>query len=176
MTCGAPLPAAWRGPTRSTALYALLLANAVLPGPAKAQIPDGRIGEIVQPATGAGRAIYAPLERPMILPRFLGRWAVRAGRCVGQPYTDRLELDPGLAIIAGRTLPLQTVLVETAQQDRAAPPPRAEDYAYASDLLVVFNQAGRNGVRYIHFKIVGLDGRLIVEEVGKPRRAYVRCA
>lgn len=178
MTFRAPLPTAWRGSTSSAALCALFLAHVLAPGSAQAQaqIPEDRIGDIVQPATGAGRAVYAPLARPMILPRFLGRWAVRPGRCVGQPYTDRLQMDPGLAIIAGRTLPVQTVLVETAQQGRAAPPPNAEDHGYASDLLIVFDQAGRTGVRYIHFKIVGLDGRLIVEEVGQPRRAYVRCA
>jgi len=141
------------------------------------QTSEGKIGEIVQPATGAGRAVYAPLDQAVILPRFLGRWAMRSGKCIGQKYTDRMELDQNLAILAGRTFTVRAALVEAAPQTTAddAQSPRAGDYANANDLLVGFDQTGNDDLRYIHFRFARASGRLIVEEVGKPRRAYVRC-
>lgn len=160
------------------AISVLMIATTALPRSGEAQTHEDKIGEIVQPATGAGRAVYAPLDQAVILPRFLGRWAVRSGRCIGQKYTDRMELDPNLAILAGRTFVVQTALVEAASQGTAddVQPPRAGDYADAGDLLVGFDQPGGDGPRYIHFRFAGGSGRLLVEEVGKPRRAYVRCS
>ncbi|MBN9549279.1 MAG: hypothetical protein J0H31_10470 [Alphaproteobacteria bacterium] len=160
------------------AASALMVAAILLPPGSQAQTPEGGIGEIVQPATGAGRAIYAPLDQAVILPRFLGRWAVRSGKCVGQKYTDRMELSQRLAILAGRSLTVQAALVEAGPQGGAddGPSPRADDYADADDLLVGFDQPDGDGPRYIHFRFEGEGGRLIVEEVGKPRRAYVRCS
>lgn len=178
MTCNAA--AAERSQRQSIllAISALIITTVVLPCSGKAQTPEGKIGEIVQPATGTGRAVYAPLDQAVILPRFLGRWAVRSGKCVGQRYTDRMELDQNLAILAGHTFTVQTALVEAGPQSAAneVHAPRADDYADAGDLLVGFDRPGPDGPRYIHFRFAHGSGRLIVEEVGKPRRAYVRCS
>lgn len=160
------------------AISALIIATTVRPCNAEVLTPEGKIGEIVQPATGAGRAVYAPLDPAVILPRFLGRWAVRSGKCVGQKYMDRMELDQNLAILAGHTFTVQAALVEAGAQRaaNAARVPRAGDYANAGDLLVGFDRPGPDGPRYIHFRFARGSGRLIVEEVGKPRRAFVRCS
>ena len=160
------------------AISALIIVTTVRPCNAEVLTPEGKIGEIVQPATGTGRAVYAPLDQAVILPRFLGRWAVRSGKCVGQRYTDRIELDQNLAILAGHTFTVRTALVEAGAQSTAneGQALRAGEYANASDLLVGFDLPGPDGPRYIHFRFARGSGRLIVEEVGKPRRAYVRCS
>lgn len=164
-----------RGPR--AALPAILLISVALAGVAYAQPPDERPGEIVRPATGAGRAVYAPLDQAWIPSRLQGRWAARPGRCVGQLYTDRMELGPQLAIVDGRTLAIHTVLAEAGAQAPApgGGPPHANDLATMSDVLVAFDQSGRPEPRHIHFRLARAGDRLIVEEVGKPRRAYVRC-
>jgi hypothetical protein len=89
-----------------------------------------------------------------------------------------MELDQNLAILAGHTFTVQTALVEAGPQSAAneVHAPRADDYADAGDLLVGFDRPGPDGPRYIHFRFAHGSGRLIVEEVGKPRRAYVRCS
>ncbi|MBN9032651.1 MAG: hypothetical protein BGO05_12410 [Rhizobiales bacterium 63-7] len=178
MNCNTTIPKQSQRRGILLAISALIITTVVFPCSGKAQTPEGKIGEIVQPATGTGRAVYAPLDQAVILPRFLGRWAVLSGKCVGQRYTDRMELDQNLAILAGRTLTVQTALVEADPQSTAneAQPPRAGDYADADDLLVGFDRPGPDGPRYIHFRFARGSGRLIVEEVGKPRRAYVRCS
>lgn len=136
------------------------------------------IGEIVQPATGTDRAVYAPLDRPVILPRFLGNWAARAGKCIGQSYKNRMGLRPDLAIIAGQALTVREAYVDPGlPRDRAGDGPlRAADHANAQDMLIRAIRSGEEDARAIHLRFSSRSGRLIVEEVGKPRRAYVRCS
>lgn len=157
-----------RGRGFAAATAAITLLFIALPQGVTAQTRREKIGEIVQPATGAGRAVYAPLDHATILPRFLGRWAARSGKCVGQKYWDRMELDLSLGILSGRALRVRTALVETDPQgagDDASP--RAADYANADDLLVGFAPPDSETLRYVHFHLVDRGARLIVEEVGR---------
>ncbi len=156
---------------KTATAFALLLFPVASPA-------DDRVGEIVRPATGTGRAVYETLDLPVILPHFLGTWAVKPGRCIGQKSRDRMELQQGLGIIMGHALSVETVLVDAGGQDEgeSGQRPRASDFADARDLLVGFNNDGAEELRYIHFRFASGNTRLIVEEVGKPRRAYVRCS
>lgn len=144
---------------------------------AKPDAQDG-VGQIVQPATGTDRAVYAPLDRPVILPRFLGNWATRPGKCIGQSYKNRMGLRPDLAIIAGQALTVREAYVDAGPpRDRAGDEPLpVDDYANARDMLIRVVRSGEDTSRAIHFQFSSSSGRLIVEEVGKPRRAYVRCS
>ncbi|MDX8356865.1 hypothetical protein [Sphingopyxis terrae] len=159
-------------------MSAIILCVAMpLSASAKPGAQDG-VGEIVQPATGTDRAVYAPIAPSAILPHFLGDWATRSGNCVGQSYKNRMGLKPDLAIIAGEALTVRTVYVDTGtshDRDDDAPP-RAADYADARDMLASLVRPGSEAVHFVHFRFSEASGRLIVEEVGKPRRAYVRCS
>ena len=167
-----------RGALAGIGLSAILLCVAMpLSASAKPGAQDG-VGEIVQPATGTDRAVYAPIAPSAILPHFLGDWATRSGNCVGQSYKNRMGLKPDLAIIAGEALTVRTVYVDTGtshDRDDDAPP-RAADYADARDMLASLVRPGSEAVHFVHFRFSEASGRLIVEEVGKPRRAYVRCS
>lgn len=162
-------------PTRIGALIgAILLSSSVFPVQSEAQ---DRIGEIVQPSTGADRAVYVPMDQAVILPRFLGKWATSSGKCRSRDSADRMELQQRLAVLGSSRLPVRAALVEVDPQgaDDDSQPPRAQDYANAEDILVRFGRPG-SGPRHIHFRFVKGGPRLIVEEVGKPRRAYIRCS
>ena len=161
----------------TTASAMLLGGNA----PARTRAtPDARdrVGEIVQPATGTDRAVYVPIEPHVILPRFLGTWATRGGKCIGQNYANRMELRADLAIIAGHALTVKKVFAE-GNQDRNEREElgfeRAQGHAGDGDMLVGLLRSGEAEMRHIHFWFSYRTGRLILEEVGKPRRAYVRC-
>lgn len=156
---------------------ALLCAGMVQPALARPAAQEG-IGEIVLPATGTDRAVYAPLDRPVILPSFVGNWATRPGRCVGQSYKNRMGLRPDLAIIAGQALTVRVTYVEAGPpRDRAGDQPLpAASHAKSRDMLVSLVRSGEDTIRNVHFRFSDTSGRLIVEEVGKPRRAYVRCS
>ena len=138
---------------------------------------DG-VGEIVRPATGTDRAVYAPIDRPIILPPFLGTWAVRSGKCIGQSYRDRMELHTDLAIVAGEAFTVQGTYVDAGPpHDRAGDEPlRSADYSNTRDMLVGLVRSGEEDTRFVHFRFSDRSGKLLVEEVGKPRRAFVRCA
>lgn len=156
---------------------ALLCAGMAQPAIARPAAQEG-IGEIVLPATGTDRAVYAPLDRPVILPSFVGNWATRPGRCVGQSYKNRMGLRPDLAIIAGQALTVRVTYVEAGPpRDRAGDQPLpAASHAKSRDMLVSLVRSGEDTIRNVHFRFSNTSGRLIVEEVGKPRRAYVRCS
>lgn len=144
---------------------------------AKPDAQDG-VGQIVQPATGTDRAVYVPIEPHVILPRFLGTWATRGGKCIGQNYTNRMELRADLAIIAGHALTVKEVSAEGSQERDEREElgfERAQDHAGAGDMVVGLLRSGETEMRHIHFWFSSRTGRLILEEVGKPRRAYVRC-
>ncbi|MFC0590133.1 hypothetical protein ACFFF7_11965 [Novosphingobium aquiterrae] len=155
-------------------IVAILLSSIAWVGKSGAQ---DRIGEIVQPASGTGRAVYAALDQAVILPRFLGKWAIDRDSCRRRESAGHIELQQRLAIMGKSRLAVQAALVEidpdSAGDDGKSP--RARDYANADDILVRFGQQGREP-RYIHFRFGYGGARLIVEEVGQPRRAYVRCA
>lgn len=142
----------------------------------KLDIQEG-IGQIVQPATGTDRAVYTPLDRPVILPQFFGTWAAKAGKCLPQSYKNRMELRSDLAIIAGHSFTVRTVYVDAGPpNDREGDIPLpAASYADARDMLVELARAGDGAPRIIHFHFSDRSGRLILEEVGKARTAYVRC-
>lgn len=159
-------------------LSALLLCGlAPIAGAAKPDTQDG-VGEIVRPATGTDRAVYAPIDRPIILPPFLGTWAVRSGKCIGQSYRDRMELHTDLAIVAGEAFTVQATYVDVGPPyDRAGDEPlRSADYSNRRDMLVGLLRSGEEDTRFVHFRFSDRSGKLLVEEVGKPRRAFVRCA
>ncbi|MBD3728368.1 MAG: hypothetical protein IE933_01550 [Sphingomonadales bacterium] len=170
---------AHRTPVRLSAIgIAALLLCAGSPPPASQLDAQEGIGQIVEPATGTDRAVFAPLDRPAILPRFLGDWAARSGKCIGQSYKDRMGLTPDMAIVAGHALIVGAVYVDAgAPRDRAGDEPLlSPDFADAQEMLVSFTRAGEEETRFIHFEFSRKSGRLIVEEVGQPRRAYVRCS
>jgi hypothetical protein len=172
----ARLPAPYR--LLGIGLSALLLCGgAPQSSGARLNAQDG-VGQIVQPATGTDRAVYAPFDRPVILPRFLGNWATRPGKCIGQSYRNRMGLRSDLAIIAGQALVVREAYVDAGPpRDRAGDDPlRAADYANAQDMLIRVIRSGEEDTRAIHLLFSGRSGRLIVEEVGKPRSAYVRCS
>lgn len=161
----------------TTASAMLLGGNAPARTRATLDVRD-RVGEIVQSATGTDRAVYVPIEPHVILPRFLGTWATRGGKCIGQNYTNRMELRPNLAIIAGHALAVQEAFAEGGSErdegdDLGAE--RAQDHAGTGDMVVGLLRSGETEMRHIHFWFSYSTGRLILEEVGKPRRAYVRC-
>lgn len=138
-----------------------------------------RIGEIVQPVTGTDRAVYVPLNPPVILPRFIGNWATHASTCVKQPYTNRMELRPDIAIIAGHVFTVQEAFAEsgpTRDEGDNLGTARAESHADADDMVVGLRRSEKDGMRHINFRFSHRTGRLILEEVGKPRRAYVHCS
>lgn len=137
-----------------------------------------RVGEIVQPATGTERAVYVPIAPPVILPRFIGTWATRGGKCIGQNYINRMELRSDLAIIAGHALTVKTAAVEGGRERDEGDDlgyEQAQNHAGAGDMVVGLLRSGETEMRHIHFWFSYRTGRLILEEVGKPRRAYVRC-
>ena len=144
---------------------------------AKPDAQDG-VGQIVQPATGTDRAVYVPIEPHVILPRFIGTWATRSGKCIGQHYTNRMELRTNLAIIAGHAFKVQDAFAEGGRERDEGDnlgAERAQDHAGAGDMVVGLLRSGETEMRHIHFWVSYRTGRLILEEVGKPRRAYVRC-
>lgn len=153
-----------------------LCGGALLSADAKPDLEG--VGQIVQPATGTDRAVYAPLDRPAILPRFLGNWATRPGKCIGQSYKNRMGLRPDVAIIAGQALTVREAYVDAGPpRDRAGDEPlHVEDYANVRDMLIRVARSGEETSRAIHFQFSSSSGLLIVEEVGKPRSAYVRCS
>lgn len=137
-----------------------------------------RVGEIVQPATGTDRAVYVPLTPTEILPHFIGTWATRGSKCIGQHYTHRMELRADLAVIAGHALTVQEVSAEGGQERDEGDDlgyERAQDHADADDMVVGLLRSGETDMRRIHLWFSYHTGRLILEEVGKPRKAYVRC-
>jgi len=155
----------------------LLCGNASAGARTTADAQD-RIGEIVQPATGTGRTVYVPLAPAGILPRFIGTWATRGGKCIGQHYTHRMELRADLAIIAGHALRVQETFTEGGPERDEGDDlgdERAQNHADADDMVVGLLRSGEPDMRHIHFWFSLRTGRLILEEVGKPRRAYVRC-
>lgn len=144
---------------------------------AKPDAQDG-VGQIVQPPTGTERAVYVPIDPHVILPRFIGTWATRGGKCLGQHYTNRMELRTNLAIIAGHALMVEKAFAEGGSERDEGDglgAERAQDHAGASDMVVGLLRSGETEMRHIHFWFSYRTGRLILEEVGKPRRAYVRC-
>lgn len=159
-------------------LSALLLCGGVPQSvSAKPDAQDG-VGQIVQPATGTERAVYVPIAPPVILPRFIGTWATRGGKCIGQNYTNRMELRADLAIIAGHALTVKTAAVEGGRERDEGDDlgyERAQNHAGVGDMVVGLLRSGETEMRHIHFWFSYRTGRLILEEVGKPRRAYVRC-
>lgn len=137
-----------------------------------------RIGAIVRPATGTGRAVYAPLDRPIILPRFRGAWAITRGQCVRQHYTNRMDLQRDVAIVAGHAYRVREAYVigrgSRNERDDGGYV-RAEDFLRAGDTILVLFRSGETTVRRVNLRFSSLSARLIFEEVGKPRRGYVRC-
>ena len=156
-------------------LAVVLLSGALLPHKSDAQ---DRVGEIVEPATGTGRAVYVRLDQAVILPRFLGHWAVRSGKCSAQKSTDRIDFQKRVVVLRGRRLAVQGALVEIDPQTSLDydPPARAVDQANTDDFLVDFGRPGNDDGPYVHFRIAPSGTRLIVEEAGKPQRIYVRCS
>ena len=158
-------------------LCALLICSAPAQSASTKLDREEGIGQIVRPATGTDRAVYAPLDRPVILPQFVGTWATQPGKCLPQSYKNRMELRPDLAIVAGHAYTLRATFVNVglpADREGDEPLP-ASEFSGARDMLTDLSRAGEGTARMIHFHFSDRSGRLILEEVGKPRMAYVRC-
>lgn len=152
-----------------------LLAWGTLAGQAGAQpVPE----EIVRPATGAGRAVYAPLDHAEILLRFVGEWSLRPELCAHHDPAGRLGLHQRMALIDGQIFPVEQALVMAPLQNakNGDRPLRGRDFALTDDLLVGLAVPGSPDLRFIHFYLSADGTSIVVEEVGQPRRTYWRCA
>lgn len=139
--------------------------------------------DIVQPATGTGRAIFIPLDKPQILPRLRGVWGESDAHCAATVtgLAKRETGSAGIQIVgenhvltqAGRWQAV-SVLVEGLPLEADVRSGRLSDHKDDGGNVLTFREDG-GPERHVYMYLTP-RGKLAEEEIGRNRVVLMRCS